>query len=145
MAGTQTPSSCSAASTTTATSTPGDHDRKLPLFDTTSAHAHLDLVEVPDFAPEPKPASLHSYLAETLQAPYTTPFLLTITFSTAILDSMTYNRFATFASNQTGNTVFLALAAVHAGQRKLKLTVTSFAGFVGSGLLFGQIGAYFGE
>jgi uncharacterized membrane protein YoaK (UPF0700 family) len=84
-------------------------------------------------------------LAETLQAPYTTPFLLTVTFSTAILDSMTYNRFETFASNQTGNTVFLALAAMHAGQRKLTLTLTSFAGFVGSGLVFGQLGAYFGE
>jgi hypothetical protein len=97
------------------------------------------------FTRELKPPSLHSYLAETLQAPYTTPFLLTITFSTAVLDSMTYNRFETFASNQTGNTVFLALAALHAGQRKMTLTLTSFAGFVASGLLFGQLGAYFGE
>lgn len=147
---TPTPSSsCSSSSTLTPRGANSSASilPKFPFFsalqpiDSNNIDSASDLVLVPDT----KPASFHSYLAETLQAPYTTPFLLTITFSTAILDSMTYNRFATFASNQTGNTVFLALAAVHAGQRKLKLTLTSFAGFVGSGLLFGQLGAYFSE
>lgn len=88
---------------------------------------------------------IEDYLEETLQQPHTTTFLLTITFSTAVLDSMTYNRFETFASNQTGNMVFLALAAMHSGQRKLKLTATSSVGFILSGLVAGQLGAHFGE
>lgn len=124
----------------------GAVDDRTPLLGTPSGASSETLVAASPFRPSsPSPkCDTRSWLAHDISPQHSSIFLLTVTLSTAVLDCVTYNRFATFASNQTGNTVFLALAAVHAGQRKLLLTATSFAGFVASGLLFGQLGAYFG-
>lgn len=61
-----------------------------------------------------------------------------------MLDAVMFTLFGTFTTNQTGNTVFLTLAALHRGSKKLILTATALGGFFGAGLLFGQLGAYFG-
>lgn len=39
-----------------------------------------------------------------------------------------YRLYQTFSSNQTGNTVFLAMYIVHQGQRKFWLALTSLMG-----------------
>lgn len=56
-----------------------------------------------------------------------------------------YRLYGTFATNQTGNTVFLTLAALHWGTSKLILAIASLGGFFGAGLIMGQLGARFGE
>lgn len=62
-----------------------------------------------------------------------------------MLDAVMYRLYGTFATNQTGNTVFLTLAALHWGTSKLILAIASLGGFFGAGLIMGQLGARFGE
>lgn len=62
-----------------------------------------------------------------------------------MLDAVMFRLYGTFATNQTGNTVFLTLAVLHWGTAKLILAMASLGGFFGAGLVMGQIGARLGE
>lgn len=63
----------------------------------------------------------------------------------SMLDAVMFRLYRTFATNQTGNTVFLTLAAVHWGSARLIHAVASLCGFFTAGLIMGQLGARFGE
>ncbi|WOO79746.1 uncharacterized protein LOC62_02G003262 [Vanrija pseudolonga] len=90
-------------------------------------------------------AAWADWLNEDLGPPDMVYSNLVITLSTSMLDAVMFTLFGTFTTNQTGNTVFLTLAALHRGSKKLILTATALGGFFGAGLLFGQLGAYFGH
>nr|XP_031860065.1 uncharacterized protein CI109_004428 [Kwoniella shandongensis]KAA5527137.1 hypothetical protein CI109_004428 [Kwoniella shandongensis] len=66
--------------------------------------------------------------------------LFFMTFSSALADSVTLQFFNTFATSMTGNTVLLAMAVVGAATRSPVNSGVSLLGFVGAGLVFGQIG-----
>ncbi|ORY28975.1 hypothetical protein BCR39DRAFT_182396 [Naematelia encephala] len=63
----------------------------------------------------------------------------------SLADSVTYKAYQTFATSQTGNTVSLAVAALGSSSKSPLLPGVSLAGFVVSGLIFGQLGGYFGH
>ncbi|KAK8854959.1 hypothetical protein IAR55_003699 [Kwoniella newhampshirensis] len=66
--------------------------------------------------------------------------LFFLTFSSALADSVTLRSYNTFATSMTGNTVLLAMAVVGTATRSPVYAGVSLFGFVGAGLVFGQIG-----
>ncbi|KAL7419036.1 hypothetical protein Q5752_005872 [Cryptotrichosporon argae] len=83
--------------------------------------------------------------ADRLQQDSLTLPLFIMTFSCALADAVTYKHFQAFATSQTGNTIFLAVAAAGASPRSPLIPGVCLAGFIISGLLFGQIGVYIGH
>jgi uncharacterized membrane protein YoaK (UPF0700 family) len=70
-----------------------------------------------------------------------------------ILDATTYADFLTFASNQTGNTILLCVAAIgttttgvgRVEEIKLVLTAISLGTFLACAGIFGHLGHFMGE
>jgi uncharacterized membrane protein YoaK (UPF0700 family) len=72
--------------------------------------------------------------------------LMLLSFATGIQDAAVWVDYALFASNQTGNTLFLAIASAGyaPGFKNVPNIATSLGTFVGGALLFGQLGNYVG-
>lgn len=73
--------------------------------------------------------------------------LLLLTLSTGIQDAISFPDFRCFASNQTGNTVLLAVGVAGGGGelvRPMNIGV-SLATFIGGAILTGQVGNYLGR
>lgn len=72
--------------------------------------------------------------------------LILLSFAVGIQDAAMWIDYRLFASNQTGNTLFLAIAAAGYGNgtKDVRDIATSLGTFVGGALLFGQMGNYFG-
>ena len=72
-------------------------------------------------------------------------FLL-MSFATGFQDAATWPDYGVFASNQTGNTVFLAIGAagMSHGAYSFSIIGASLGSFIGGGLVMGQLGNYFG-
>ncbi|KAH8083736.1 hypothetical protein HD553DRAFT_51987 [Filobasidium floriforme] len=83
---------------------------------------------------------ISSYLSAVL-APASMQYPLYLqSFATGVLDATTYADFGTFASNQTGNTILVTLAAFNTIPVTLQLTGVSLASFVVSAFIAGNIG-----
>ncbi|KAJ6119764.1 hypothetical protein N7523_004044 [Penicillium sp. IBT 18751x] len=72
--------------------------------------------------------------------------LLLLSFATGIQDAAAWPDYTCFASNQTGNTLFLAigLAGLAGNAYSFPNIGMSLGAFVAGGLVMGQIGNYFG-
>ncbi|GHJ87522.1 hypothetical protein NliqN6_3924 [Naganishia liquefaciens] len=72
--------------------------------------------------------------------------LIATSFVTGLLDASTYQIFQTFASNQTGNVILLAVGAagILDGPHSTLYNGISLAGFLTCGLIFGHAGNHFG-
>lgn len=72
--------------------------------------------------------------------------LLLLSFSTGIQDAAAWPDYTCFASNQTGNTLFLAIGAAGLSRNAYSFPNMgmSLGAFVAGGLVMGQIGNYFG-
>jgi uncharacterized membrane protein YoaK (UPF0700 family) len=72
--------------------------------------------------------------------------MLAITFATGIEDAVTFSDFHCFVSNQTGNTVLLAIAAsgISPGIVSLPNIATSLSTFILGGWVLGQLGNFLG-
>jgi uncharacterized membrane protein YoaK (UPF0700 family) len=72
--------------------------------------------------------------------------MLALTFATGIEDAVTFPDFRCFVSNQTGNTVMLAIAAAGISPTVISLPyiATSLSVFVLGGWAFGQLGNFLG-
>ncbi|RSH91573.1 hypothetical protein EHS25_009872 [Saitozyma podzolica] len=70
--------------------------------------------------------------------------LMIITFSTSAMDVATLQTFGTYTTNQTGNTVFIALSLLSLGRVPLRPALVSLIGFLGCGLIMGQTGIRIG-
>lgn len=72
--------------------------------------------------------------------------LMSLALATGINDSTTYPDYRTFASNQTGNTAFLAVGALHIAADNVKLQFAGFSlgMFILGGYCMGQLGDRFG-
>ena len=95
--------------------------------------------------------TLASRLKEHLSAPVLEDVLLeaemlTLTFATGIEDAVTFPDFHCFVSNQTGNTVMLAIAAsgIIPTVISLRYIATSLSMFVLGGCVIGQLGNFIG-
>lgn len=72
--------------------------------------------------------------------------------TTSVLDATTYADFLTFASNQTGNTILLCVAAIgttttgmkNGEQIRLVLTAISLGTFLACAGIFGHLGHFMG-
>lgn len=71
--------------------------------------------------------------------------LLLLSFATGIQDAAAWPDYSCFASNQTGNTLFLAigLAGLAGNAYSFPSIGMSLGAFVAGGLVMGQIGNYF--
>jgi uncharacterized membrane protein YoaK (UPF0700 family) len=72
--------------------------------------------------------------------------LIALTFSVGINDSATYADLHTFVSNQTGNTIFLAVGALGISQKLVNLDHVGFGlgGFFAGAAISGQLANHFG-
>ncbi|ORY27067.1 hypothetical protein BCR39DRAFT_560167 [Naematelia encephala] len=95
-------------------------------------------------APWNRPKGWSSYLAETLPPQRVVYALVVQAFATGILDATTYADFSTFASNQTGNTILLAVSVIGTHKVLLLLTGVSLACFLFGAFSFGHLGHFFG-
>lgn len=84
---------------------------------------------------------------DTVQSGQTAPFLITVellimSLATGIQDATSFPDYHCFASNQTGNTVLLAVAAagLQGESFDTRNVCVSLGVFLGSGLVMGQIG-----
>lgn len=92
---------------------------------------------------EASESRLHRYVTEPIRADLWTELqLLILTFSTGIQDAITFPDFLCFASNQTGNTVILAvgLAGYRGDFVHLQNIGVSLSMFLAGTILTGQIG-----
>nr|XP_031861318.1 uncharacterized protein CI109_003290 [Kwoniella shandongensis]KAA5528390.1 hypothetical protein CI109_003290 [Kwoniella shandongensis] len=87
---------------------------------------------------------LSGWMGDTVSANALVWSLIIQAFSTGILDATTYLDFSTFASNQTGNTILLTVAAVKMSGHLLLLTGVSLGSFLGAALVLGHLGHLFG-
>lgn len=73
--------------------------------------------------------------------------LVALAFATGIQDATSFPDYGCFASNQTGNTILLALGAAGTGGSAFHLSNVgvSLGTFILGGMLFGQIGNLFGS
>lgn len=78
-------------------------------------------------------------LSDTLPSNILVFHLLATGFITGILDATTYSEFGVFTSNQTGNSVLLAVGALGIARVRLVDVATSLAGFTGTALVLGQL------
>lgn len=96
------------------------------------------------------PKSLNSYLLHDVRDDALIEIeLLLCAFATGIQDATTYPDYMCFASNQTGNTVLLAVTAAGIGPATgtlaaIENTIMSLCMFVFGAYVFGQVGNYFG-
>ncbi|KAJ5295095.1 hypothetical protein PENANT_c035G06851 [Penicillium antarcticum] len=94
-----------------------------------------------------EPSRLWSYLTEDLREDLMLESeLLLLSFATGIQDAASWVDYGCFASNQTGNTLFLAIGAAGFGgnSNSLPNIGMSLGAFLAGGLIIGQIGHYFG-
>lgn len=72
--------------------------------------------------------------------------LLILSLATGIQDAAVWIDYALFASNQTGNLLFLAIdaAGFTSNNKSIRNIAVSLGTFVGGALIFGQLGNYFG-
>jgi uncharacterized membrane protein YoaK (UPF0700 family) len=72
--------------------------------------------------------------------------MLALTFATGMEDAVTYTDFHCFVSNQTGNTVMLAIASAAISPTVISLpyVAISLSMFVLGGYVFGQLGNFLG-
>lgn len=72
--------------------------------------------------------------------------LLLLSFATGIQDAAAWPDYTCFASNQTGNTLFLAIGAAGLADNAYSFTNIgmSLGAFIAGGLVMGQLGNYFG-
>ncbi|KXL44770.1 MAG: hypothetical protein FE78DRAFT_123427, partial [Acidomyces sp. 'richmondensis'] len=72
---------------------------------------------------------------------------LALTLATGINDAVCFTQYGVFVSNQTGNTALLAVAVFNLGGEGYELSNIgiSLGLFIIAGLLFGQLGNYFGR
>jgi uncharacterized membrane protein YoaK (UPF0700 family) len=71
--------------------------------------------------------------------------LVALGFATGVTDAMSYKTFTAFASNQTGNTVLLALIITGTLSGRFSSTCASFLGFVLAGFISGQLSHLIGN
>lgn len=73
--------------------------------------------------------------------------LVTLAFATGLQDAATFLDYLCFASNQTGNTILLAVGAAGIGGSEFHLSNVgvSFGAFILGGVLLGQIGNFCGR
>ncbi|MCJ1374932.1 hypothetical protein MMC20_006165 [Loxospora ochrophaea] len=94
-----------------------------------------------------KGRQINAYLAEDVAADLFLEIeLILLAFATGIMDATTFPAFHVFASNQTGNTVLLAVGTFGLGGSlvDLRLVAMSLGMFAAGGLVFGQIGNFIG-
>lgn len=72
--------------------------------------------------------------------------LIFLSFATGIQDAASWKDYGCFASNQTGNALFLAIGAARLEDSAYKLSHVgmSLGAFLAGGLLVGQVGNFFG-
>jgi uncharacterized membrane protein YoaK (UPF0700 family) len=107
--------------------------------------ADLDLLEAAsnDRCPSPKPNTFLTYINESIRNDlYLELQLLVLAFATGIQDACTYPDYSCFASNQTGNTVLLAIgvSGLAAGTFEFRNIAISLSLFVAGGWVAGQTG-----
>jgi uncharacterized membrane protein YoaK (UPF0700 family) len=69
------------------------------------------------------------------------PQLIAISFATGMLDAATYPLLGCFVSNQTGNSVFIALFCANVPiANRVDTTVTSMFSFIAGAFILGQCG-----
>lgn len=90
---------------------------------------------------------IHYYRATIRVDPFVEVLLLILTFITGIQDAVSYPDFHCFASNQTGNTVLLAvgIAGFNRDLFHLRLIVISLSLFLVGAIITGQIANYVGR
>jgi len=105
-------------------------------------HADHDIERL-DAAP-PTRRSLGVYLNDTVQVDtFAEVQLLLLTFCVGIQDALTFPDYHCFASNQTGNTVLLAISILGVGHGELfrvENIGTSLGMFLAGGWIAGQLG-----
>lgn len=65
--------------------------------------------------------------------------------NSSVLDATTYADYKTFASNQTGNTILLAVSALGTTEVLIVLTAISLGTFLTCAGVFGHIGHFMGK
>jgi uncharacterized membrane protein YoaK (UPF0700 family) len=88
------------------------------------------------------PSRIRSYLAAPIRVDLLVEIqLLILTFSTGIQDAISYPDFHCFASNQTGNSVVLAIGLAGLGGDLFDLNNvgTSLGSFIAGALITGQV------
>ncbi|BFZ54306.1 hypothetical protein PYCC9005_001340 [Savitreella phatthalungensis] len=101
--------------------------------------AQAAVVAVIGVAPVTGDRSFGAWLNDVLPVNSLVHFLVLTGFVTGIIDGTTYQDFKVFASNQTGNVIFLGIEAVDRGNMKSPLAAgVSVAAFVATALVFGQ-------
>jgi uncharacterized membrane protein YoaK (UPF0700 family) len=92
-------------------------------------------------------SAIWRYLTEDVREDYLLDAeLLLLSFATGIQDAVTWPDYTCFTSNQTGNTLFLAIGAagLAKGAYSFPNIGMSLGGFIAGGLVMGQIGNYLG-
>ncbi|KAL4958687.1 YoaK family protein [Aspergillus stella-maris] len=98
-------------------------------------------------SPPPKPR-LHAYLTTQIRTDTLLEAqLLLLTLATGIQDAATWPDYTCFASNQTGNTLFLTIAAagLSGDAYSPRNAAMSLGMFIAGGLVLGQLGLLLGE
>lgn len=93
------------------------------------------------------PSRLWSYLTEDIREDLLLECeLLLLSFATGIQDAASWVDYGCFASNQTGNTLFLAIGVAGLGCNSYSIPNIrmSLGAFLAGGLVIDQIGNYFG-
>lgn len=84
------------------------------------------------------------YFREQVYGIFVDVQLLAISLSTGVLDAISYPDFNVFVSNQTGNTIFLAIASVGIERFLLASAAVSLGCFLLSCFAAGRLGLHFG-
>lgn len=102
----------------------------------------------PAIEPQKQPRSrIWQYLTEDVREDVLLDSeLLLLSFATGIQDAAAWPDYTCFASNQTGNTLFLAIGAAGLAKNAyiMRNIGMSLGSFIAGGVFMGQIGNYFG-
>ncbi|KAJ5110809.1 hypothetical protein N7532_001344 [Penicillium argentinense] len=104
-------------------------------------------LSIPDSEEYPRKSRFREFLDEDIcEDLLLESELLLLSFSTGIQDAAAWPDYMCFASNQTGNTLFLAIgiAGLTHDAYSFPNIGVSLANFVAGGLVMGQLGNYFG-
>ncbi|GAD99893.1 DUF1275 domain protein [Paecilomyces variotii No. 5] len=110
----------------------------------------MTIADLPSPAVEPQKqprAKIRRYLTENVRDDALLESeLLLLSFATGIQDAAAWPDYTCFASNQTGNTLFLAIGAAGLADNAYSFTNIgmSLGAFIAGGLIMGQLGNYFG-
>ena len=120
---------------------------ELPSLNVLSLPQDISSLEANSATPSNRPKSLRTYLNEQIREDILLEIeLLTLAFATGIQDATSYPDYFCFASNQTGNTVLLAIGVSGIAPHAFSFSNIgiSLSLFLAGGWVAGQLGNTFG-